>query len=197
MSELSQVQHSLLTMGIEELKTLLFGEVDENNKPYINSDGNLIEPLPKKKKHIELLNKELRIYLVANAKADTVAYKKNAYGIVHVHLLHGVRTWYYRYDGSKLDKRDANTEIVKIAETARHSLEEKHDFIVQEEWQRKESILSSILGPRRALKLKKPKHFTHNGFRDVYTGIPTTTVAERERLKELGLEIGIFQELSK
>ncbi len=197
MLEQSQVQHSLLTMGIEELKTLLFGEVGKNNKPYINSDGNLMEPLPKKKKHIELLNKELRIYLVANVKADRVAYKKNAYGIVHVHLRHGVSTSYYNYEGKQLLRQDVNTELFKIAETARHTLEEKYYFIVQEEWSRKETILSSVLGPRRALKLKRPKCFTHNGFRDVYTSLPITTVAEREQLKELGLEIGIFQEISK
>ncbi len=186
-----QVQHSLLDIGIKELKTLLIGEIGE---PYINCDGNILYPETEFKEHEEILNQELRIYLVANITAQSMAYKYNAYGVVTIDVLFGARTWYYRYDGSSLDKRDANTEIVKIAETARHALEEKYYFIVQEEWSRKESILSSVLGSRRALKLKRPKHFTHNGFRDIYSGIPTTTVAEREQLKKQGLEIGLFQE---
>jgi hypothetical protein len=186
-----QVQHSLLNMGNEELKTLLIGEIGES---YTNCDGNILYPKTEFKEHEEILNKELRIHLVANITAKTMYYRHSAYAVVTVDLHHGARTWYFKFDGTKLAKRDVTTDIFLQAESARHILQQKYYSIVQEEWNRKEEVLSSIIGPRRALKLERPKRFIDNFYIDRYAGLPTTTVAEREQLKKLGLAIGLLQE---
>ncbi len=191
MSEQSQVQHSsLLTMGNEELKTLLIGEIGE---PYLNCDGNILYPKTEFTEHEEILNKELSIYLVANVTAKTMYYRHNAYAVVTIDLHHGVREWHFDYKGTLMPKAVVHDDIIAIAESARHILEKKYDSIVQEEWQRKYSILESVIGDR-SKQLKTQPNFTENCFRDVYTGIPITTVEEREVLKHLGIEVGIFQE---
>jgi len=186
-----QVQHSLLTLGTEELKTLLIGEVGES---YINDDDNEIAPQTKFKEYEEILNKELGIYLVANIPAKTMYYRYNAYAVVTIDLHHGARTWYFKFDGTQLDKREATTELVIPSESARHLLQQKYDSVVQEEWNRKETILSSVIGPRRTLKLERPDRFIDNFYIDRYTGLPSTTVEEREVLAHLGLVVSIDQE---
>jgi len=170
-----QIQHSLLNIEIKELKTLLF-------------DG---------EKRSELLNKQLRIYLAVNEKAQTIAYRHKAYAVITIDLHFGARAYYYDYNQARLAKKYASPEIILQTEQVRKDFENKHDSIIQEEWQRKESILSSIIGPRRALKLERPPRVDDYFYNDRYTSFPVTTVEERESLSHLGIEIGIFQEISK
>jgi len=190
---LVQDQHSLLNIGIKELKALLFGKKDES-KSYINDDGNLMEDKTEYKDHEEILNKELGIYLVANITAKTMYYRRYAHAVVTVDLHFGARTWYFDEIGKPMPKALVHSDVISITESARQTMKKKHDLMIQEEWQRKEGILSGVIGPRRTLKLERPPLITDSFYIDRYTGTPTTTVEEREQLAKLGLIVSIDQE---
>lgn len=169
-----QDQHFSILLGKEELKSLLFAN----------------------KKHIVLLNQQLRIYIAVNEKAQRLAYKHNAYAVVTFDL-HGVRTAYFNYNGSRLAKKYAETEIIKQTESARHELDKHFREIESDEWRKKFKVISAVIGTDRAKKLTRPECFMHNWFCDTYTTHPVTTVEDREQLAALGIEVGIFQEISK
>ena len=97
---------------------------------------------------------------------------------------------------ARLQKQFAETEIIKIAETARHTLQKKYNSIVQEEWKRKYTILESVIG-ERSKQLERADRFIDNFFIDRYTSFPATTVEERETLSHLGIEISICQEIGQ
>ncbi len=166
-----QVQHSLLDIGIKELKTLLFD----------------------KEERTELLNQQLRIYLAVNAKAQSIAYRHRAEVVITINLHFGVRIAYFDNYGTRMLKALIHDDVIKIAESARKKLHKKHRSIVQEEWKRKYTILESVL-KERAKQLERPDRFIDNFYTDRYTSFPLTTVEEREVLKHLGITISICQE---
>jgi coproporphyrinogen III oxidase len=166
-----QVQHSLLDIGIKELKTLLFD----------------------KEERTELLNQQLRIYLAVNEKAQAIAYKHRAEVVITINLHFGVRIVYFDNYGTRMLKTLIHDDVIKIAESARKKLHKKYRSIVQEEWKRKYTILESVIGDR-SKQLERPDRFIDNFFIDRYTSFPLTTVEERETLAHLGIEVSICQE---
>lgn len=163
-----QVQHPLIIIGIEQLKSLLF----------------------KNEKYTELLNKQHKIYLAVNESAQRIAYKHKAYGVVTFDL-HGVRAWHFDEFGASLAKCDTCSDIKDITKRAKKKLKEFFDAIETEEWQRKYAILESVIDPERAKKLQQPEVITHNFFGDSYTPPATaiTTKEERKKLDKLGIEV--------
>ena len=194
-----QDQHLSRLLSKQQLKTLLFGELEE---PTFTSEGYEFEPKRKTQEYIALLNQQLNIYLAINVTAQEVAYRTGAYAVIVIDAYKkepkkAVQALYFDYSAKQMKFKDVDPEIRQSTENIRLEYIRLFIAIKEETWRENHFLLSSVLGDERAKRLTRPNSFLKNYYYDEYILRPNVTIDESSQIQELGLRIIPIQELGK